>query len=132
MIPWKQLPLINPKEKHHCNSEPRLAGNAGSEHENINPFLEGDSGLCFVQPEVLQMALSVASDRRKLKNLKLCQCSFEMTREEHPSSASSHAAAPQDRAATATVVREDDLGPVLCPRGQGRHSSNSSGLPIGF
>lgn len=66
MIPWEQLPLIKPKEKHHCTSEPQLAGKAGSGHENINLFLEGDSELCFMQPEVLQMALSVASDSRKM------------------------------------------------------------------
>lgn len=41
MIAWKQLPLIKAKEKHHCTSEPQLAGKADSEHENINSFFGG-------------------------------------------------------------------------------------------
>lgn len=49
-----------------------------------------------------------------------------MTRKEHPSPASSHTAAPQDRG----VDREGNLGSVLCPRGQQRHSSKSQGFQL--
>lgn len=113
VIPWKQLPLIKSKEKHHCTSEPQLAGKADSKHKNITSFLEGHSELRFMKPDVSKWhwVWQVTGENWSQK---LPQYSLEMTREEQPSSASSHAAAPQGRTATATEVWSGRVTWDLC------------------